>query len=100
MALRTPARPAMIVAACFAGLLGSAGPARARSQNGAGGTSALEPIGHVDSLHGSFQTGIPIEVPTFRGLTPELALGYDSQAGNGPLGVGWSVSGFQMIQRG
>jgi hypothetical protein len=37
-------------------------------------------------------------VPDGRGrLEPQLALSYNSRSGNGPLGVGWSVSGLSSI---
>jgi RHS repeat-associated protein len=48
---------------------------------------------------GSYQTSVPISVPSFRGLEPRLALTYDSSAGNGVVGVGWSLSGLSTIQR-
>ena len=58
------------------------------------------------SLPGSFSVGtagtatynIPISVPPgAAGLTPSLSLEYSSQAGNGLLGVGWSLSGLLSI---
>jgi RHS repeat-associated protein len=52
---------------------------------------------------GSANVSIPLQIPAGRaGLQPNLALTYNSQSGNGPLGIGWSVStGFpQSITRG
>lgn len=33
------------------------------------------------------------------GITPQLGFSYSSQAGNGQLGVGWSISGLSAISR-
>jgi hypothetical protein len=38
-------------------------------------------------------------VPPFHGLEPHLRLTYDSNAGNGLLGVGWSLAGLSTVQR-
>jgi RHS repeat-associated protein len=49
---------------------------------------------------GAYSYVIPIDVPAGRaGMQPELALSYSSRAGNGIVGVGWSVSGPSMIHR-
>ena len=67
------------------------------------GTSEL-----VGSVGGSFAVSpgggasytVPIAVsPGTGGVQPKLSLSYSSQAGNGVIGVGWSLSGLSMIHR-
>jgi RHS repeat-associated protein len=53
----------------------------------------------VSPFHGSFSYAIPIEVPRFRGLEPPLALSYSSEGRNGLAGVGWTLSGFGLVER-
>ena len=55
--------------------------------------------GSVDPYFGSFGTTVPISVPGFRGLEPDIQLAYNSGARNGPMGVGWSFGGFSRIDR-
>jgi RHS repeat-associated protein len=64
--------------------------------------------GAVGRTKGSFtvsSTGaatytIPIWAPPGpRGVTPQIALSYNSQGGNGYLGVGWGISGLSSIYR-
>src|SRR5205823_1669433 len=49
---------------------------------------------------GSASYSIPIAVPPgTTGLQPKITLQYDSLAGNGPAGMGWSVGGLATISR-
>jgi len=64
--------------------------------------------GPVGSVDGSFSVTpggaasyvIPIKVPAgIGGIKPNISLTYNSQAGNGLLGVGWNLSGLSTITR-
>jgi hypothetical protein len=49
---------------------------------------------------GAAQYTLPLWVPPGRaGIQPNLSLVYNSRGGNGPVGVGWSLSGFHLITR-
>ncbi|WP_162914389.1 FG-GAP-like repeat-containing protein [Taklimakanibacter lacteus] len=52
------------------------------------------------SPSGSASYSIPIAVPAgTTGLQPKITLQYDSLAGNGPAGMGWSIGGLSAIGR-
>ena len=66
-------------------------------------TTASSPV-HEGGPHGAFTTAVPINLPQFRGLLPQIALTYNSQnTGRGGeddiLGIGWSLSGLSSILR-
>lgn len=49
---------------------------------------------------GAANYSVPLWVPPGRaGMQPELALTYSSRAGNGLIGVGWSLTGLSQIAR-
>lgn len=49
---------------------------------------------------GAATYSIPLQLPEgIAGVTPQLALNYSSLAGNGVMGVGWSIGGLSSISR-
>ena len=73
-----------------------------------GGVSALSQDGVVGALPGELNVGnmgaaeysIPILLPQGLGkMTPEIAVTYNNQAGNGLLGWAWDLSGLSSIIR-
>jgi len=57
------------------------------------GNSSVSPTGE-------YHYEIPLDVPEGRnGMKPTLSLAYTGGLGNGPLGVGWKISGLSAISR-
>jgi Salmonella virulence plasmid 65kDa B protein/FG-GAP-like repeat len=55
---------------------------------------------HSVSLTGSASYSIPINIAAgTQGMMPSLAIGYNSHAGNGLLGMGWNLGGLSAISR-
>jgi RHS repeat-associated protein len=53
------------------------------------------------SPSGSFTKSLPIIVPAFYGIEPQVSLEYDSSTGNGGAGVGWRLQvGSRIVRRG
>jgi RHS repeat-associated protein len=69
-------------------------PSAASSRTGAtAGQFSVSPAGGA-----SYRIPL-LTAPGSGGMSPSVSLVYDSHAGNGPLGVGWSVEGFSVISR-
>jgi hypothetical protein len=67
---------------------------------GVGTLPVTEPMLFSPSVgsDGSANTSVPLWVPKGRaGIQPELSINYNSRAGNGLLGVGFSLSGLSQI---
>ncbi|WP_437591716.1 SpvB/TcaC N-terminal domain-containing protein [Sorangium sp. So ce1000] len=65
------------------------------------GGGAMRAIGETFKTNPVTGTGayaIPLPLPEARGFAPDLALAYDSGSGNGPFGLGWSLS-FGSVSR-
>ncbi len=69
-------------------------------------STPVVPAGKVGTLPGAGGVGpagdyhytLPIEVPAGRaGMTPSLSLSYSSTAGNGMVGVGWTLDGAMSV---
>ena len=62
-------------------------------------------VGEIPIQTGVSPTGaktytVPIQVyPGINGFEPQLSLAYNSQQGNGIVGIGWGIGGVQSIMR-
>jgi RHS repeat-associated protein len=67
-------------------------PAIVKLPDGPGSVAGLSKPAELDLFAGQLTYGVPIKVPTTGGVSPSLALSYSGALGNGPAGIGWSLS--------
>lgn len=59
------------------------------------------PTSYDVSASGAFQYTVPLRIPPgIKDMVPSLSINYNSQSGDGNLGMGWSLSGLSAITRG
>src|SRR5215475_10090621 len=85
-----------LLATAFAILWAASAQAQTEAPDSSG---TANPELQVSGFAGSFTEAIPIVVPPFHGLEPNLALTYDSGRWNGTVGVGWRLDGLSKIER-
>ena len=64
------------------------------------GLTAAAPARAQLNPYGAFTTEIGVEVLPFHGIEPTVGLSYNSQTGNGVVGVGWHLQATSTIVRG
>src|ERR1044071_4894472 len=76
---------------------GSVTPERLKVPSGPSSVRGLADEPQVDGFNAQLNYQVPLELPNgLGGLTPSLALTYSGTLGNGPLGIGWSLSHAQI----
>ncbi len=64
------------------------------------GRLGFYPLSFDVNENGAAVISMPLEFPEgINGMTPHLSLNYNSQGGNGILGLGWSLGGMSKISR-
>jgi RHS repeat-associated protein len=72
---------------------GAVSPQTVKLPAGPGSVRGLADDAAANTFTGQVDYAVPIELPAgLGGLTPVLSLGYDGGLGNGPLGIGWTLS--------
>jgi RHS repeat-associated protein len=91
---------ALLLAGCILPPEPEPGPG---SGSGPGQVEATTPPGGLGAARvtssGAYTRDVAIDVPSFRGIAPDLSLHYDSRLGDGPLGVGWQLAGLSSVVR-
>lgn len=67
---------------------------------GGGAIRGIDEKIDVDTYRGTARLSVPLPInPVRGGIGPELSMAYESGAGNGPFGIGWSVSAPSFFRR-
>src|SRR5437868_10507015 len=59
---------------------------------GGGAIKGIDEKFSVNAVNGTASFSIPIPMSAARGASPNLSMSYNSGAGNGIFGIGWSLS--------
>ncbi|HEX3477065.1 MAG TPA: FG-GAP-like repeat-containing protein [Kofleriaceae bacterium] len=87
------AGPRTALAAAGRPVPGSVTPERVKLPSGPSSVRGLADEPSVDAFNAQLRYQVPIELPAgLGGLAPALSLSYSGVLGNGPLGIGWSLS--------
>lgn len=71
------------------------------AQTPIGYEGAEMPVSYDVSSTGAFQYTLPLRLPPgIKDMVPNLSVSYNSQSGNGTMGIGWSLTGLSAITRG
>lgn len=95
VALASAASPAAAVGESNTATAGGPAPLPSGPVVSGGAVTAASIVGSA----GALATEVPIVVPTYHGLEPDLSLTYESDRSNGWLGVGWALKGESFIER-
>ncbi len=81
--------------------IGSSTGQTSTSSFATGGGGISETMGELSvSLNGGSNYKVPLKLPLgINGVQPEIAITYDSHAGNGLAGFGWNIGGVSVIAR-
>src|ERR1041384_8105394 len=87
------ASPATALASAGRPVPGAVTPERLKLPSGPSSVRGLADEPSVDAFNAQLPYQAPIELPAgLGGLAPALSLSYSGVLGNGPLGIGWSLS--------
>jgi hypothetical protein len=92
------------IATLFTLCFGLYGPSMAQAQylwndNPPDEPHSAQPDTDGVTASGAATYSVPVVIPHARGPVPNVALAYNSQAGNGLAGMGWAISGIPAIVR-
>ncbi|MGZ3427611.1 MAG: SpvB/TcaC N-terminal domain-containing protein, partial [Polyangia bacterium] len=74
-------------------LPGAATPQTVKLPDGPASVRGLADHASVDIFNAQISYSVPIELPhAVDGFAPTVSLGYSGALGNGPLGIGWSLT--------
>ena len=71
---------------------GSIAPTTIKLPDGPGSVAGLAKPAEMDAFSAQVEYSIPVRTPSVGGMSPTVSLAYSGALGNGPLGIGWTLS--------